>query len=615
MSGVKLNRAGHAAAVISRIDDNGLVSSILYVFGGYYMKGWAERVAVQEPSLFVMYDVGANAWSRVAVGGGATPAPRFFSSLVAVNIPVRVLVLFGGEVAEDRARTTLDNDVWLFWLDKQEWTTLRKQTPMWPSPREGHLGVVFGSKAIYYGGKIIPTNDTFLPTDSSCAELDIVCSSCELWALDVGMIVSAAAGGGATGGVESEGALPGDPWMLLSSRECDETTTPKLRHADGVVAQGKLAMFGGFQGTQGKTSNEIHTVAPGCVNGTQAHSYYTDSCLSCPIGSYSPSSGHHCCLVCSPHTTTSSTGNTVPTACALCAPDFCFSGGVCDVDEAGTATCACRFGYLALDSCKVPWLYISIATAAVLALLVTGSVMYYRRNKRMQLFRQAQLAQTQREVEEFSRGWEICPDDLTLEKRIDDGAIGACGEVWAGKWQDSLVAIKLLNRDLLESDAEGYTAEFDKEVRFMRSIHHPHLVLFFGAGKLRNGRPFLVTEYCEYGSLQTFLRNEKNDIGYALKVRFATDAAKGMRFLHYANPPRIHRDLKTGMCCDTCAERHAALLLYVCMCLCDFVFFALLCISECLVRLCVCLHCCVSFASHLYVRLTCVSVISSQSAC
>ena len=32
----------------------------------------------------------------------------------------------------------------------------------------------------------------------------------------------------------------------------------------------------------------------------------------------------------------------------------------------------------------------------------------------------------------------------------------------------------------------------------------------------------------------------------SLKIRFALDAAKGMRFLHSLRPPRIHRDLKSG---------------------------------------------------------------------
>jgi len=67
-----------------------------------------------------------------------------------------------------------------------------------------------------------------------------------------------------------------------------------------------------------------------------------------------------------------------------------------------------------------------------------------------------------------------------------------------------------------------------------------------GAGRLRDGTPFLVTEYCSLGSVAEYIHNPQNELDLTLKLRFALDAAKGMRFLHYCNPPRIHRDLKPG---------------------------------------------------------------------
>lgn len=71
-------------------------------------------------------------------------------------------------------------------------------------------------------------------------------------------------------------------------------------------------------------------------------------------------------------------------------------------------------------------------------------------------------------------------------------------------------------------------------------------MLFFGAGFI-NHTPFLVTELMTRGSLQEVLANSTITLDYDMKLRFLSDAALGMRFLHHqCDPPRVHRDLKSG---------------------------------------------------------------------
>ena len=53
----------------------------------------------------------------------------------------------------------------------------------------------------------------------------------------------------------------------------------------------------------------------------------------------------------------------------------------------------------------------------------------------------------------------------------------------------------------------------------MRSIRHPHILLFYGAGFLPNGHPFLVTELMERGSLFGILHDTKIALVRVLVLR------------------------------------------------------------------------------------------------
>jgi serine/threonine protein kinase len=93
------------------------------------------------------------------------------------------------------------------------------------------------------------------------------------------------------------------------------------------------------------------------------------------------------------------------------------------------------------------------------------------------------------------------------------------------------VAVKKLQSHWLESDPTA-AADFDQEARFLRSIRHPNVVHFFGAGKLEaSGIPFLVTEFVSRGSLFLLLRDVPDQITLQRKLNFMIDVATGMTFL------------------------------------------------------------------------------------
>ena len=80
----------------------------------------------------------------------------------------------------------------------------------------------------------------------------------------------------------------------------------------------------------------------------------------------------------------------------------------------------------------------------------------------------------------------------------------------------------------------------------MRSVRHPNIVLFLGAGMFPDSVPFLVVEYMQQGSLSETLADHTQHIDHQRRLRMALDVAKGMRFLHGLTPSRIHRDLKSA---------------------------------------------------------------------
>ena len=87
--------------------------------------------------------------------------------------------------------------------------------------------------------------------------------------------------------------------------------------------------------------------------------------------------------------------------------------------------------------------------------------------------------------------------------------------------------------------------EFERELAILIKIRRPNLVLFMGVSQTKH-ELCIVTEYCEGGSLFELLHQKRGiRISLKQKLKMAKDIAIGMQFLHTAEPPIIHRDLKS----------------------------------------------------------------------
>ncbi|MQL93715.1 hypothetical protein Taro_026372 [Colocasia esculenta] len=133
---------------------------------------------------------------------------------------------------------------------------------------------------------------------------------------------------------------------------------------------------------------------------------------------------------------------------------------------------------------------------------------------------------------------EILWEDLVIGERI---GLGSYGEVYRADWNGKEVAVK----KFLDQDFSGDALdEFRLEVRIMRRLRHPNVVLFMGA-VTRPPNLSIVTEFLSRGSLYRILHRSNSHIDEKHRIKMALNVAMGMNCLHTSTPTIVHRDLKS----------------------------------------------------------------------
>lgn len=120
---------------------------------------------------------------------------------------------------------------------------------------------------------------------------------------------------------------------------------------------------------------------------------------------------------------------------------------------------------------------------------------------------------------------------------------GGYGKVYKGVFTDgSVVAIKRAQEGSLQGEKEFLT-----EIELLSRLHHRNLVSLLGFCD-EEGEQMLVYEFMSNGTLRDHLsvtEKYKESLSFAMRLRIALDAAKGILYLHTeANPPIFHRDIK-----------------------------------------------------------------------
>lgn len=262
--------------------------------------------------------------------------------------------------------------------------------------------------------------------------------------------------------------------------------------------------------------------------------------------------------------------------------------------------CSCTQGYEATrdgDVCLPiqpfwqPWRVALLVLGCVSVVLGTVLLLnkFQRKQKRLKynlLLHEDLLAESRIEVTALKQAWEVDPQELSLEGRLDTGSEGAFGEVWRGTWGNTPVAVKVLRKFFIDSSDHATVAEFEKEAQFMMTVRHPHVVRFFGAGSFDDHTPFLVMEILPRGSLKRVLDREPDlswEVRYQsfrcthrcpwllsrpprtslltapmptrrqVRMGYILDVCKGMKYIHGLG--HVHRDLKSANVLVTDGER------------------------------------------------------------
>ncbi|TDH73158.1 uncharacterized protein CCR75_009133 [Bremia lactucae] len=160
---------------------------------------------------------------------------------------------------------------------------------------------------------------------------------------------------------------------------------------------------------------------------------------------------------------------------------------------------------------------------------------------------------------------------------------GPSGVIYKGSYRGSVVAVKkmkMISFPSKPSARENVEMELEVEATRMGSLRHPNTVLFMGAC-LQEDYFCIVSEYCTRGSLFNVLhapkvsasgRNrqkrsdleafstaalsntnnapgvvakKKTNLKWSLRIRLALGAARGLLYLHSADPPLVHGQLKS----------------------------------------------------------------------
>ncbi|THG05977.1 hypothetical protein TEA_000235 [Camellia sinensis var. sinensis] len=114
-----------------------------------------------------------------------------------------------------------------------------------------------------------------------------------------------------------------------------------------------------------------------------------------------------------------------------------------------------------------------------------------------------------------------------------------------GQDQPQAATMEVAVKKFLDQDFSGAAlVEFRSEVRIMRRLRHPNVVLFMGA-VTRPPNLSIVTEFLPRGSLYRIIHRPNCQIDEKRRIKMALDVAKGMNCLHTSIPTIVHRDLKS----------------------------------------------------------------------
>lgn len=446
-------------------------------------------------------DDGVAEWTEVSTVG-RSPSPRRHHCAIILGDTSRMLI-YGGMSSNYSGVYNYTNEVWSFDLEKKLWTLLGYSSP---SERVSTSGMY----PPYSQWKISMLPYRYRSVAVSQMRQDMEPTNFTLTLLNV------------------------------TADNLEEEKMIYLPHPFTVQASGvwRNSLF--FYGYRNATAFQqgFYTITPGCQPGFFLNA---SRCRPCQKGTYSSGRSMKC-EECPEGTTTESATSASSRECK-CDVNYC-SRGECSIKTTKkrlSPMCSCSFGFVGkrCDEVHLGLYVIPVCIVIVMTLTVTIAVCGVRNRKH-----RSTKKRTRKQLEETRRAFTIQHDEIQLQDRLDGDCPGGYGQVHRARYRDWTVAVKQLQVAMAENDE--IRMDFVREIEFMRTVRHPNIVMFLGAGKFRDQSAFLVLEFMSNGALHSVLLNTDIHLTMTQKIQFCLDTAEGMDYLHSLNPARIHRDLKSS---------------------------------------------------------------------
>ena len=535
-----------------------VIGSSLIIFGGKHVDG------KMSDELWV-YDTKLRLWNQIR-DGRYWPLARAGCSLTG-DPTGSTLFLFGGYSYSQQALS----DVWQLQLTNDglpAWQEILPHTavvhPNFPGARFGHSSLIVNDELVIHGGRHAFTQECLSDmwilnvsvrrwrqlTQSDGKNQSVysrksatICSNC---ILPYGRSKVIAV----ENSYENNELVRASSVRKMVSVVTGETTALPFANRSTITLalglwNGRLIFYEKTVGKGRSVRDRLTSMGANCSSGSApSNGPFDETCQECSTGTYySNYLGVGECIRCPIGMTTKGCGMTSLSSCT-CDAAYCVHG-TCKVNSTKddvSAVCICSFGFtgkrcnntspaMLILVTLIPFLAILIVTA--LSCCCIRTVRHRRARTR-----------TEKELEETRQAFTIRTHEIEMISRLDEDCPGGYGQIHKATYRDWTVAVKQLQLVMVEWD--DVRRDFFREIQFMRTVRHPNIVMFIGAGQYNKDQPFLVLEYMGGGALCSLLHKKEVELSKKERLQFVLDAARGMDYLHTLKPPRIHRDLKSA---------------------------------------------------------------------